>query len=119
MAKLFLLRHFKSQWNLENRFSGWTDMPISQDGKKDAAKKAEEVFKLLKIGPLRCSRFIWFSEYNIFFQNSISGTHIWVSKKHLQKYIDEFAFRYNQRRNGDFMFFELLTHLNKPYESIH
>ena len=42
MAKLFLLRHFKSQWNLENRFSGWTDMPISQDGKKDAVKKAED-----------------------------------------------------------------------------
>ncbi|MBA7582414.1 IS1595 family transposase ISSpo3 [subsurface metagenome] len=52
-------------------------------------------------------------------KNSISGTHIWVSKKHLQKYIDEFAFRYNQRGNGNFMFFELLTHLNKPYESIH
>lgn len=52
-------------------------------------------------------------------KNSISGTHIWVSKKHLQKYIEEFAFRYNQRRNGNFMFFALLAHLNKPYESIH
>jgi len=46
MAKLILLRHFKSQWNLENRFSGWTDMPISQDGKKDAVKKAEEIFQV-------------------------------------------------------------------------
>lgn len=46
MAKLFLLRHFKSEWNLENRFSGWTDMPISQDGKKDAVKKAKEVFQV-------------------------------------------------------------------------
>lgn len=46
MAKLFLLRHFKSQWNLENRFSGWTDMPISQDGKKHAVKKAEEIFQV-------------------------------------------------------------------------
>jgi len=46
MAKLFLLRHFKSQWNLENRFSGWTDVPISQDGKKDALKKAKEVFQI-------------------------------------------------------------------------
>ncbi|MBU4124635.1 MAG: histidine phosphatase family protein, partial [Nanoarchaeota archaeon] len=45
MAKLFLLRHFKSQWNLENRFSGWTDMPISEIGKKDASKKAKQVFK--------------------------------------------------------------------------
>jgi len=45
MAKLFLLRHFKSQWNLENRFSGWTDVPISEDGKADAVKRAGEIFK--------------------------------------------------------------------------
>lgn len=45
MAKLFLLRHLKSQWNLENRFSGWTDMPISEVGKKDAVKRAKQVFK--------------------------------------------------------------------------
>lgn len=46
MARLFLLRHFKSQWNLENRFSGWTDIPISQDGKKDVAGKAKEIFQV-------------------------------------------------------------------------
>ncbi len=46
MAKLFLLRHLKSQWNLENRFSGWTDVPISEEGKKDALKKAKEVFQI-------------------------------------------------------------------------
>ena len=45
MAKLFLLRHLKSQWNLENRFSGWTDMPISEDGKKDAVKIAKKIFQ--------------------------------------------------------------------------
>jgi 2,3-bisphosphoglycerate-dependent phosphoglycerate mutase len=28
MPKLFLLRHFKSQWNLENRFTGWVDVPL-------------------------------------------------------------------------------------------
>jgi len=28
MAKLILLRHFKSQWNEENRFTGWVDVPI-------------------------------------------------------------------------------------------
>lgn len=32
MAKLILLRHFQSQWNLENRFTGWTDVPLSQEG---------------------------------------------------------------------------------------
>ena len=41
MAKLFLLRHLKSQWNLENRFAGWTDGPLSKEG-ADAAKSVAE-----------------------------------------------------------------------------
>jgi len=45
MAKLFLLRHFKSEWNLENRFTGWTDVPLNKQGKKDALKRAKEIFK--------------------------------------------------------------------------
>jgi len=28
MPKLILLRHFKSQWNEENRFTGWVDVPV-------------------------------------------------------------------------------------------
>ena len=32
MAKLILLRHFLSQWNKENKFSGWTDVPLSTEG---------------------------------------------------------------------------------------
>jgi 2,3-bisphosphoglycerate-dependent phosphoglycerate mutase len=32
MAKLFLQRHLKSQWNLENRFTGWVDAPLSKEG---------------------------------------------------------------------------------------
>ena len=51
MAKLFLLRHFKSQWNLENRFTGWVDVPlIKEDPKiiKDIAKKIFK-FKIAKI----------------------------------------------------------------------
>lgn len=43
MPKLILLRHLESQWNKENRFSGWTDVPLSQEG----IKSAEEVAKKL------------------------------------------------------------------------
>ncbi len=42
MAKLVLLRHGESQWNLENRFTGWVDVPLSPKGEreaKDAGKK--------------------------------------------------------------------------------
>ena len=34
--KLILLRHGESQWNLENRFTGWEDVPLSEKGIKEA-----------------------------------------------------------------------------------
>lgn len=39
MARLVLLRHGESQWNLENRFTGWVDVPLSPKG-IDEAKAA-------------------------------------------------------------------------------
>jgi len=30
MAKLVLVRHGKSIWNLENRFTGWVDVDLSE-----------------------------------------------------------------------------------------
>jgi 2,3-bisphosphoglycerate-dependent phosphoglycerate mutase len=35
---LILLRHGQSQWNLENRFTGWTDVPLSERGAADCEK---------------------------------------------------------------------------------
>ena len=34
--KLILLRHGESQWNLENRFTGWTDVDLTNNGEKEA-----------------------------------------------------------------------------------
>ena len=31
-TKLVLLRHGQSTWNLENRFTGWTDVPLTDKG---------------------------------------------------------------------------------------
>lgn len=36
MKKLVLLRHGESQWNLENRFTGWTDVDLSPKGIQEA-----------------------------------------------------------------------------------
>ncbi len=36
MAILVLVRHGESQWNLENRFTGWTDIPLSERGRVEA-----------------------------------------------------------------------------------
>ena len=36
MPQLTLLRHGESQWNLENRFTGWVDVPLSPRGENEA-----------------------------------------------------------------------------------
>jgi 2,3-bisphosphoglycerate-dependent phosphoglycerate mutase len=36
MGKLVLVRHGQSQWNLENRFTGWVDVPLSEKGREEA-----------------------------------------------------------------------------------
>lgn len=36
MVKLVLLRHGESAWNLENRFTGWTDVDLSEKGVEEA-----------------------------------------------------------------------------------
>lgn len=44
MKRLVLLRHGESLWNKENRFTGWTDVPLTEQGIKEA-KKAGQVLK--------------------------------------------------------------------------
>ena len=41
-------------------------------------------------------------------KRSIRGTHVWVSPKHLPKYLGEFEFRYNMRKTPEIMFDRLL-----------
>ncbi len=41
-----LLRHAESQWNLENRFSGWVDVPLSKKGVDKAEALAKRMSKL-------------------------------------------------------------------------
>ena len=36
MYKLVLIRHGESTWNLENRFTGWTDVPLTDTGVEQA-----------------------------------------------------------------------------------
>ncbi|HOI34811.1 MAG TPA: 2,3-diphosphoglycerate-dependent phosphoglycerate mutase [Mesotoga infera] len=44
MTKLVVVRHGESTWNKENRFTGWTDVDLSEKGKEEA-KKAGEILK--------------------------------------------------------------------------
>jgi 2,3-bisphosphoglycerate-dependent phosphoglycerate mutase len=38
MIKLVLLRHGQSTWNLENRFTGWTDVDLTAEGREEARR---------------------------------------------------------------------------------
>lgn len=52
VGKAVLLRHAQSQWNLENRFSGWQDMDLSEAGVEEARRAG----RLLKAAGLRFDR---------------------------------------------------------------
>jgi len=41
MSKLFLVRHGQSEWNSQNRFTGWVDVELSDQGKNEAKKSGE------------------------------------------------------------------------------
>ena len=43
MATLILLRHGQSVWNAANKFTGWTDVELSEVGKAEAAKAGEDL----------------------------------------------------------------------------
>jgi len=45
MIKLVLLRHGESTWNLENKFTGWTDVGLSEKGIKEAHTAASDLKK--------------------------------------------------------------------------
>ncbi|MCP4643286.1 MAG: 2,3-bisphosphoglycerate-dependent phosphoglycerate mutase, partial [bacterium] len=40
MTKLVLVRHGQSTWNLDNRFTGWTDVDLSEQGVREAHEGA-------------------------------------------------------------------------------
>ena len=41
MKKLVLIRHGESEWNKENRFTGWTDVELSQKGREEARQAGQ------------------------------------------------------------------------------
>ena len=43
MKRIIMLRHGQSQWNLENRFTGWTDVPLTDLGRQEAANAGAKI----------------------------------------------------------------------------
>ena len=53
MPTLILLRHGQSEWNKENRFTGWVDIDVSEEGVSQA-REAGRIIRERKLGR-RCS----------------------------------------------------------------
>ena len=45
MKHLILLRHGQSEWNLSNRFTGWTDVELSDKGREEARRAGELILE--------------------------------------------------------------------------
>ena len=43
VSKLILMRHGESQWNKQNLFTGWVDVPLSEEGVEEAIKGGREI----------------------------------------------------------------------------
>lgn len=53
MKNLILLRHGQSEWNLSNRFTGWTDVELSDKGREEA-RRAGEIIAQSGVIPRYC-----------------------------------------------------------------
>ncbi len=114
MAKLFLLRHLKSQWNEEeNRFTGWADVPLAEGQEESAKILAQKIFQN-KIDAIYCSLlfrnmdtaarvFEYDKRYPIFIHLDSGKMKKWgrfkdISENDLPVYVSE---KLNERYYGD------------------
>ena len=47
-ARLILIRHGQSEWNKQDKFTGWVDVSLSPEGKKEVFNKSIYIFLILK-----------------------------------------------------------------------
>ena len=98
MLKLVLLRHGQSTWNLENRFTGWTDVDLSELGIQQAKKAGQ----LLKV-----NGFTFDIAYTSVLKRSIKTLHLALEEMDLLWIPEQKSWRLNER------FYGALQGLNK------
>ena len=92
MKKLVLLRHGESQWNLENRFTGWADVPLTEKGEAEA----REAGRLLK-----AEGFSFDQAYTSVLRRAIKT--LWLALEEMgQMWLPiQHSWRLNERHYGD------------------
>ena len=89
--KLILLRHGESKWNLENRFTGWKDVPLTNNGRNEAAVSGRQLLKKnIKIS----------SVYTSLLERAIETTNIVTEIIKFPKEDIQFDWRLNERHYG-------------------
>ena len=91
MYKLVLVRHGQSEWNLENRFTGWTDVGLTDLG----VQEAHEAGKLLKEGGYEFD-----VAYTSVLQRAIKTLWIVLEEMHLEWLPVYRAWQLNERHYG-------------------
>ena len=97
MSYLILVRHGQSIWNLENRFTGWVDVDLNENGIAQAKKAGQ----LIKEKQLNID--LYYSSFQIRAKNTLK-----ILQQELKDYKDvKYAWQLNERHYGS------LTGLNK------
>ncbi len=90
MNKLILLRHGQSQWNLENRFTGWKDVPLTEKGIKEAKDAGKFMIKYnIKIDLIYSSVLERANETARLALSEMNLDHLWNKNNNLIMITDE------------------------------
>lgn len=91
MKRLVLLRHGESVWNRENRFTGWADVPLSPQGRLEAARAGRM---------LRDEGFSFSHGFTSYLRRAVSTLHIVLEEMGREWIPVEKSWRLNERHAG-------------------
>ncbi len=91
MHKLVLLRHGESQWNLENRFTGWTDVDLTERGIQEGIDAGRT---------LKSEGFVFDIAYTSVLKRAINTLHLTLNEMDLVWIPVEKYWRLNERHYG-------------------
>jgi 2,3-bisphosphoglycerate-dependent phosphoglycerate mutase len=92
MKKIVLLRHGESLWNKENRFTGWTDVDLSEKGISEATKAGETLKK---------EGFNFEKAYTSYLKRAVKTLDCVLDKMDLDWLPVEKTWRLNEKHYGD------------------
>lgn len=88
---LVLLRHGQSQWNLENRFTGWTDIGLTAQGRQEIRQAAQTLKEAGISFDYACTSFLG---------RAVESLAILVNEMHLHSLPIEHTWQLNERHYG-------------------